>query len=175
MDKPKINLRSFRKLAIRNKRRFRNFISRLEKSKAKNLQLITLEANELAWAETDCLTCANCCKTMTPTFTPKDISRISAHLNMTRKAFRDKWLYKDPSGDWINKKQPCQFLDLKTNLCGIYEVRPDDCAGFPHHSTKKIAEYGHVFRQNVEFCPATYRLVEFMQAGLADGKWELKK
>ena len=175
MDKPKINLRSFRKLAIRNKRRLRNFIGRLEKSKAKNLQLITLEANELAWAETDCLTCANCCKTMTPTFTPKDISRIAAHLNMTKKAFREKWLYKDRSGDWINKKQPCQFLDLKTNLCGIYEVRPQDCAGFPHHSTKKITEYGHVFRQNVEFCPATYRLVEFMQAGLADGKWELKK
>ena len=32
----------------------------------------------------------------------------------------------------------------------------------------------HVFKQNVEFCPATYRLVEIMQEGISDGKWELK-
>ncbi|HVU84840.1 MAG TPA: YkgJ family cysteine cluster protein [Puia sp.] len=175
MNKPKINLRSFRKLASRNKKRFRNFLSRLEKSRARNLQLITLEANELAWAKTDCLACANCCKTMSPTYTAKDISRIAAHLDMTPRAFREKWLYKDNAGDWINKSQPCQFLDLKTNLCSIYEVRPRDCAGFPHHGTKKISEYGHVFKQNVEYCPATYRLVEFMQAGLAEGKWKLRK
>ena len=111
---------------------------------------------------------------MSPTYTRKDIARISAHLGMTRAAFVEKWLYKDRSGDWINKKQPCQFLNLQTNLCGIYDVRPGDCAGFPHHGTKKIKEYGHVFKQNVEFCPATYRLVEIMQEGIASGKWELK-
>lgn len=175
MTKPTVNIRSFRQLVKRNKKRVRSFLGRLEKKVPKNLHLITLEANELAWAATDCLDCANCCKTMSPTYTQKDISRISAHLGMTRRAFREKWLYQDNTGDWINKKQPCQFLDLKTNLCGIYAVRPRDCAGFPHHSTKKIAEYGHMYKQNIEYCPATYRLVEQMQAGLAEGKWQLKK
>ena len=169
-----VNLRSFRNLVSRNKKRLRGFLSRMEKKAPGNLRMITLEANELAWAKTDCRDCANCCKTMSPTYSQRDITRISKYLGMTRKAFTDKWLYKDRTGDWINKKQPCQFLDLKTNLCGIYEVRPRDCAGFPYHGTKKIIEYGHMFRQNVEFCPATNRLVEIMQEGIREGTWSIK-
>ncbi len=132
-----VNLRSFRNLVSRNKKRLRNFLTRVEKKPPGNLQLVTLEASELAWAKTDCMDCANCCKTMSPTYTQKDITRISKFLGMTQKAFTDKWLYKDRTGDWINKKQPCQFLDLKTNMCGIYEVRPRDCAGFPISQYKK--------------------------------------
>jgi uncharacterized protein len=173
MAQTTVHLISFRNLVSRNKKRLRTFITRLEKKAPSNLHLVTLEANELAWAKTDCLDCANCCKSMSPTYTQKDIARISKFLGMTRRAFREKWLYKDRSGDWMNKKQPCQFLDKKTNLCGIYEVRPRDCAGFPWHGTKKIKEYGHMYKQNVEFCPATYRLIETMQDGVKEGKWEL--
>ena len=174
MDQSTVNLRSFRNLVSRNKKRLRNFLTRMEKNAPENLHLVTKEASKLAWSKTDCMHCANCCKTMSPTYSQKDIARISKFLGMTRKAFTQKWLYKDREGDWINKKQPCQFLDLKTNMCGIYEVRPQDCAGFPYHGTKKISEYGHMYRQNVEFCPATNRLVENMQEGVRAGKWSLK-
>jgi uncharacterized protein len=169
-----VNIRSFRNLVSRNKKRLRTFLARLEKRPNGIVQLITMEANEQAWAKTDCMDCANCCKTMSPTYSQKDIVRISGYLGMTRKAFVEKWLIKDRTGDWLNKKQPCQFLDLKTNMCNIYDVRPRDCAGFPYHGTKKIKEYGHMFKQNVEFCPATYRLVEIMQEAVAEGKWDLK-
>ncbi len=174
MTKNTVNLRSFKNLVSRNKKRLRSFLFRMERKAPRNLHLVTLQANELAWAKTDCMDCANCCKTMSPTYSQKDITRISKYLGMSRKSFTDKWLYKDNTGDWINKKQPCQFLDMKTNLCGIYEVRPRDCAGFPYHGTKKIKDYGHMYRQNVEFCPATNRLVEIMQAGIRDGTWSLK-
>ena len=108
--------------------------------------------------------CANCCKTMSPTFTKTDIKRIAAHLNTTPKAFTEQWLdYDKKDKDWLNKLQPCQFLDLKTNRCSIYEVRPSDCAGFPHLTKKKMTEYMHVHKQNIEFCPATYKMVEKMQ------------
>ncbi len=175
MVTPTVVLSAFRRLVKKNKKSMRYFLSRLEKKGPTDLPLLTLEANELAWAKTDCLDCANCCKTMSPTYTGKDIARISAHLGMTRLAFKDKWLYKDRTGDWMNKKQPCQFLDLKTNMCDIYAVRPRDCAGFPHHGTKKIKEYAHMYKQNVEYCPATYRLVENLRTGLDKGKFELKK
>lgn len=174
MDQSTVNIRTFRNLVSRNKKRLRTFLARLEKKPSGIVHLITLEANELSWAKTDCLDCANCCKTMSPTYSQTDITRISKFLRMTKKAFKDKWLCKDRAGDWINKKQPCQFLNLKTNMCNIYEVRPRDCAGFPYHGTKKMKDYGHVFKQNVEFCPATYRLVEIMQDGITEGKWELK-
>ena len=100
---------------------------------------------------------------MTPTFTNTDMKRISAHLNMTVDAFQKKWLRKEKGGDrdWLNKTEPCQFLNLKDNKCSIYEVRPVDCSGFPHLS-KKFSEYDHVHKQNVELCPATFRLVEKM-------------
>jgi uncharacterized protein len=153
----------FKRLMKSSRRRFRYFLTRLETVKPKGLNKIAAEADKEVWAETDCLACANCCKTMTPTFTSKDIKRIAAHFNQTPDEFKEKWLYKERStGDWMNKKQPCQFLDLKTNMCNIYEIRPADCAGFPHHHKKPFTEWVHVYKQNVEYCPATYKLVEKM-------------
>ena len=158
-----VNLRSFKRIALQNKRRMRRFLSRLEKKTPKGHHDFVLEADKRVWEVTDCLHCANCCKTMSPTYTKEDIRRISRHLGMTEAAFKEKWLYKDKTGDWMNVKQPCQFLDLKTNMCHIYEVRPRDCAGFPHHTRKRMnADYMHMYKQNVEYCPATYRLVEMV-------------
>jgi Fe-S-cluster containining protein len=100
---------------------------------------------------------------MTPTYTTKDMKRISFHLGMSVQEFKDKWLYEErSSGDWLNRSTPCQFLDRQTNMCTIYEVRPDDCAGFPHLLNKKLVDFVDTHKQNVEYCPATYRMVEKM-------------
>ncbi len=155
------NLSAIKRMMKRNRRKYRYFLTRLETKKPKQLASVVKKADTEVWKETDCLKCANCCKTMTPTFTPADIKRISAHLKMTAEAFKEKWLYKQRgTGDWMNKKQPCQFLDLQTNKCSIYAVRPADCAGFPHHTKRNFTEWTHVYKQNIEHCPATYRLVE---------------
>ena len=71
--------------------------------------------------------------------------------------------YDKKDNDWLNQQQPCQFLNLKSNMCSIYEVRPADCAGFPHLTKKKFTEYIHVHKQNVELCPATYKMFEKMK------------
>jgi len=155
-----VNLRSFRQIVRNNKSRIKRWLTKIQKEQPRGLERMKEEADKEAWGKTDCLDCANCCKTMSPTYTKDDVKRISAHLGMTEKAFREKWLYKDRTGDWMNVKQPCQFLDLKTNMCDIYAVRPRDCAGFPHHGKKKMVEYMHMYKQNIEYCPATYRLVE---------------
>lgn len=156
------NLRSFKKKMDRNRSALRRFMSRLEKNTPRGLDKIAVQTDVEVWKETDCLACANCCKTMSPTFTKKDVTRISRHFGMSEEAFRKKWLYKDRNGDWLNKKQPCQFLNLEDNKCSIYEIRPRDCAGFPHHTKRAMVDYMHVFKQNVEYCPATYKLVEKM-------------
>lgn len=162
----KINLRLFRKKAAENKSTFRRFLSKLEKNPPHNLDLHTVAADMEMWKRTDCLACANCCKTMSPTYTKSDMVRIAAHLGMSVFDFQKKWLRKDRQGDWINKEQPCQFLNLEDNKCSIYAVRPRDCAGFPHHTRKKMVDYMHVFKQNVEYCPATYRVVEILKKKL---------
>ena len=98
---------------------------------------------------------------MSPTYNFQDLKRISAHFNMKIKDFKEKWLCWDKSEkSWMNAKRPCQFLDKQTNMCTIYEVRPDDCAGFPHLTKKSMKEYMHLHRQNIEYCPATYKWVE---------------
>jgi len=158
-----ISLKLFKLRVRRRKTALRSFLTKLEKNPPKKLDEITATVEKELWKEIDCLSCANCCKTMSPTFTPKDIKRISAHLHMTPAAFKEKWLYLDKrENDWMNKSQPCQFLDLSTNKCSIYEVRPADCAGFPHHTKRRMIDYMHVYKQNVEYCPATYKMVERM-------------
>lgn len=158
-----IHLRSFKQKVRHHKKALRSFLTKLEKNPPRKLDALAVQVDQAVWQETDCLSCANCCKTMSPTYTLKDIRRIAAHLDMTPKAFKEKWLYQEKDGDWMNRSQPCQFLNLKTNMCSIYEVRPADCAGFPHLTKKKMVEYMHVHKQNVEYCPATYKMVEKMQ------------
>lgn len=157
-----VNIRAFRNKVRVTKRIFRRFLTRMEKQPPRGLQAMAATLEKETWQEIDCLSCANCCKKMTPTFNPADIKRISAHFGQTPDEFKKKWLYKERgTGDWLNKKQPCQFLNLKDNKCSIYEIRPADCAGFPH-LPKKLKDYIHVHKQNIEFCPATHRLVEKM-------------
>lgn len=161
-----VNLRLFRMKVKHNKGFFNRFLKQLEKKPPKGLDRVAVEADKAVWQETDCLSCANCCKTMSPTFKGADIRRISKYLDMTPTAFQEKYLRKDKVGDLINKVEPCQFLNLENNFCSIYEVRPGDCAGFPHHTKKHTSQYIHVFQQNIEFCPATYKLVEKMMEKL---------
>jgi Fe-S-cluster containining protein len=158
-----INLRSFAQKVRYNKKSFKKYLRKIEKNPPKNLLSILVDIDKEVWAETDCLSCANCCKKMTPTFTTKDIKRIAKHLEMTPNAFKEKWLYQEKkSKDWVNVKQPCQFLNLNTNMCSIYEVRPADCSEFPHFIKKQPLTYFHIHQQNISYCPATYKMVEKM-------------
>lgn len=157
------SLRAFKQKARKRKNSMRRFLSKVEKNTPRGIERTVAVLEKEVWAVTDCLSCANCCKTMTPTFNAKDLVRISAHFGQTVDEFKAKWLYREKGGarDWMNKKQPCQFLNLKDNKCSIYAVRPDDCAGFPH-LPKKLKDYVHVHKQNIEYCPATFNLVERM-------------
>ena len=162
-----VNLRSFKQKVRYHKSAFKRYLGKIEKNPPRNLDKIAEQIDAEVWKEIDCLSCANCCKSMTPTFTKTDVKRISAHLGFTPAAFTEKWLtYDKKAGDWMNKQQPCQFLYKTTHFCGIYEVRPADCAGFPHLKKKKMTDYIHVHQQNIEYCPATYRMVEKMQERL---------
>ncbi|HYD22983.1 MAG TPA: YkgJ family cysteine cluster protein [Flavipsychrobacter sp.] len=154
-----MDLKKFAKKAERKKDKLIRFLKKLDKVVPVDLHKLVKEENNGVWQGHDCLACANCCKTMTPTYTKEDIRRISSHLNMTPGDFKKKWLYKDETGDWMNTSTPCQFLDDK-NMCTIYAIRPADCAEFPHHNKKPFNLYNDTFINNVDKCPATYELVK---------------
>ena len=170
-----INLRLHKKKYLLTKKSLRYFLTKTENNPPDNLDEISEQIDKEVWKDTDCLSCANCCKTMSPTYTYQDIKRIAAHLNMRIKDFKEKWLYLDKKDkDWMNVSRPCQFLDKKTNMCSIYEVRPVDCSGFPHLNKKDMKDYIHVHKQNIEYCPATYKWVEKLQERILLSKIKVK-
>lgn len=146
------------------------FLKKFDDQKIIGINKLVEDASAKAWEEVNCLECANCCKVMTPTFTKTDLKRISAFLGMTETEMYDKWLKTDEdNGDIVNQKQPCQFLDKKTNYCSIYEVRPHDCATFPHFKRKPFNDFNHIHEQNIEYCPATLKMINNLKETIDAG------
>jgi Fe-S-cluster containining protein len=159
-----MNLKSFKTRAYRKRKDLTSFLKRLQRKAPVGMDALARETDKEVWTNIDCLTCANCCKTMTPTYLPADIKRIAAHLNMTPAALKEKYFKTDEdNGDIVNQHTPCQWLDLKTNFCSIYEARPKDCSGFPHLKKKDVLDYTHVYTDNLHRCPATLKWAESMQ------------
>lgn len=158
-----MKLSSLKKQYKKHKKEFRKFIDDLESSVHEGVQEAAEEADQEVWKEVDCLKCANCCKKMTPTLHAADKKRIASYLRMSVPAFTKKYLlYSKEDKDWRMQLQPCVFLDLETNKCSIYEVRPDDCRGFPHLTKSPLQDYVYIHKQNIKYCPATFLWVEKM-------------
>lgn len=117
------------------------------------------EADEEVFAEFDCLTCANCCKTTGPLFTDGDIERIARHLNMRPGSFTETYLRIDEDGDFVLQSVPCTFLG-EDNRCSIYDVRPKACREYPHTHQKRQHSILHLTEKNIAICPATEKIVQ---------------
>ena len=120
------------------------------------------ELHEAEFEKTDCLTCANCCKTTGPLFTDKDIQRIAKYLRMKVVDFTNQYLRIDEDNDYVLKTLPCSFLGAD-NYCSIYQVRPKACSEFPHTNRKKFQQITKLTLENVKICPAAFQIVESMR------------
>lgn len=140
----------------------KKFFSKLKKKPPKNLDGIMNELHHEEFERTDCLTCANCCKTTGPLFTNKDIERIAKHFRMKPKHFIETYLRVDEDNDYVLQSVPCTFLGAD-NYCSIYDVRPKACREFPHTDRKKFQQISNLTLKNVAICPAAYNIVEAMK------------
>lgn len=138
----------------------RKYFASLKKRTPKNLDYIMQDLHDKEFKETNCLDCANCCKTTSPIFTDKDIERISKHLKMKVADFTAKYLIRDSDDFMVLKTAPCAFLDENDNTCFIYDVRPKACAEYPHTNRKKFIQLTNLTIANTFVCPATYNIVE---------------
>ncbi|WP_025742662.1 YkgJ family cysteine cluster protein [Aquimarina pacifica] len=143
----------------------KKFFAKLKKRPPKKLDQIMQDLHDQEFGETDCLQCANCCKTTGPLFTDKDVVRISKFLKIKPKRFEEQYLRTDEDNDLVLQQTPCTFLGVD-NYCGIYEVRPKACREYPHTDRKKFQQITNITLKNVAICPAAYAIVEKMKARL---------
>lgn len=143
----------------------KKYFAKLKKKQRKRLDVLMNEIHDDEFQRTDCLTCANCCKTSSPIFTEKDIARISKHLRMKENKFIDQYLQRDTDDFMVLKTSPCAFLD-QDNSCFIYDVRPKACSEYPHTNRKKFIQITDLTLKNTEICPAVFNIVETLKLKL---------
>lgn len=143
----------------------KKYFTKLKKKPPKNLDYVMQELHEAEFEKTDCLKCANCCKTTGPLFTNIDVERIAKHFKLKPQKFIDQYLRIDEDNDYVLQSVPCTFLGAD-NYCSIYEVRPKACREFPHTDRKKFQQISNLTLKNVAICPAAYNIVEAMKKRL---------
>lgn len=140
----------------------KKFFAKLRKKPPKDLDRQMKEMHEEEFSRTNCLDCANCCKTTGPLFTNKDIERISKHLKLKPQQFIEQYLRIDEDKDYVLQEVPCTFL-AADNYCLIYDVRPKACREFPHTDRKDFHKISNLTIKNTAICPAAYNIVEEMK------------
>lgn len=151
------------KLAKEKQTENKKYFAKLKKRTPKNLDLVMQKIHDEEFERTDCLTCANCCKTTSPIFTDKDIQRIAKHLRMKVVDFHKHYLKRDEDDFYVLNSAPCTFLDESDNTCFIYDVRPKACSEYPHTNRKKFIQLADLTIKNTEICPATYNMIETLK------------
>ncbi len=140
----------------------RKYFSRLRKRPPKHLDQRMDELHNEVFRKTDCLECANCCRTTGPLFTTQDILRIAKYLRLKPQTFIRDYLKIDEDKDYVLREVPCSFLGAD-NHCAIYEVRPKACSEYPHTNRKKFHQISELTLKNVSICPAAFSIVEEMK------------
>ncbi len=140
----------------------KSFFTKLKKRPPKKLDYIMAELHEQEFQRTDCLECANCCKTTGPLFTDKDVERIAKFFKQKPQQFISQHLRVDEDNDYVLQSVPCTFLGTD-NYCSIYDVRPKACREFPHTDRKKFQQISNLTLKNVAICPAVFNIVEAMK------------
>lgn len=135
------------------------FYRRLKKRFPAGIDDEVMALDEEIFSNIDCLKCANCCKTISPVFKDRDITRLAAHFKVRPAIFTEKYLLLDEDGDYVLKSSPCPFLDAD-NYCTVYEQRPFACRSYPHTGSLPLRKSVELVIKNSAVCPAVYEITE---------------
>jgi len=131
----------------------RKLFARLKKKKPVDLDELVADLHLEAFEMIDCLKCGNCCRSLGPRVTDRDIARISKTLRQKPSVFTQSFLKIDEEGDYVFSTMPCPFLNAD-NYCQIYSDRPQACAGYPHTDRRRFIQLLDITLLNVKTCPA---------------------
>jgi len=135
----------------------RRVFKQLKKKKPKHLDNIVHNLDTEVLDSIDCLSCANCCKTLGPRVTDNDVAKLSKFLKMKPSDFVSESLKIDEDKDFVFKEMPCPFLMLD-NYYIVYESRPKACREYPHTDRKRFYQLLSLTEKNIETCPAVLEI-----------------
>ena len=135
------------------------------KKKLEKMDSIVLGLHNEVVSKTDCLNCANCCRTLGPLITNKDIDNIAKALRIKPTDVISNYLKIDEDSDFVFNNMPCPFL-MEDNYCSIYEHRPKACREYPHTDRTKFYQIFNLTIKNTYTCPAAYEVLEKLKTVL---------
>ena len=151
-------------LAQKSESSFKQFFKKNRK-KIENADELVLELHKQAFEKIDCLQCANCCRTLGPRITDKDIDQIAKTLRIKPSKVIENYLRIDEDGDYVFQSMPCPFL-MVDNYCSIYENRPKACREYPHTDRRKFYQIYNLTVKNAYTCPVAYLVLDNLQKEL---------
>lgn len=146
-------------LAESRKKENKKLLQQLKKQKPKVLDKIINELHEQAFEQIDCLECANCCISISPSIQDNDIQKIAKTLRIKPSAVVNKYMHLDDEQDYIMNVSPCPFL-MADNYCEIYNSRPLACKGYPHTDRNRMHQILNLTLKNTLICPAVCFIFE---------------
>lgn len=154
----KIDFRNLNDLVVKNKPEWIRYF----KKNKKKIEISDLKIHEMHHRiseRTDCLQCGNCCRSLGPRITDKDVERLAKALRMKAVDVVNSYLRVDEDGDMVFKSMPCPFLG-DDNYCSVYDSRPKACREYPHTDRKKFYQIYMLSVKNAETCPIVYEVLE---------------
>ena len=146
-------------LAESRKKENKKLLQRLKKQKPKDLDKTINELHDQAFEVIDCLECANCCKSISPSVQDNDIQKIAKTLKIKPSAVVSKYMLLDDENDYVMNTAPCPFL-MSDNCCEVYTSRPLACKGYPHTDRNKMSQILDLTLKNTMICPAVAYIFE---------------
>lgn len=141
----------------------KKWVRSLKKKWPQDFDQVAAELTKQAYEKIDCLSCGNCCRSLGPRLTNKDIQRMAKYLKMRPAEFTHRYLRVDEDGDFVFQHMPCPFLG-NDNYCAIYDIRPKACREFPHTDQRKVHQVMALTVKNTLICPIAFEVMDGLRA-----------
>ncbi len=115
------------------------------------------EITDEVWAQIDCTTCGNCCRSLQVEVNETDIKRLAARFEITPQEFRTRYVKQAKEGYLHFASPPCPFLS-DNNLCTVYEDRPDTCRDYPFLHQPNFRSRSLLMIETTAICPIVFNV-----------------
>jgi len=157
-----MNIPSLPEKARKVEKETKQFFKSIKKNRLRELDDTIHAIHQKVFDEIDCLECGNCCRSLGPRLTDRDIERISQTFRIKPQEFVSQYLRVDEDKDYVFREMPCPFLG-SDNYCSIYGNRPKACREYPHTDRKKFFQIHALTIKNAETCPAVFEILEHLR------------